>query len=146
VRCAAEQEWCDMIHWPKHSISAVATLLIAIVSTCGPPAVARPQSACARLLMDSAYLDEANAIKFGLQLIKLARASDDARVIAAVEKRITLAVVALTKFGVDSSWDNFDAVESALNDLSSYQIAAHGQADPDVAALLARLRKEHPAR
>jgi hypothetical protein len=115
----------------------IVLLLLSISTSVGE---ANETTGCKHLLADATYLDEANTIAFSLKVIHLAESANDTRVIAVLEQRMNLAVIALQTFGIDSTQANREIIISSLRGLAEYQSQAHGSSDAHLAELLKRLK------
>src|SRR6266853_3734603 len=93
-----------------------------------------------RLLNDLEYLNQANKISLGPQVIQLLNAGNIDAVKSSQERLIRLSVITLKNYGIDSDGENKPIILDSLTKLRDYQVKNSGKVDPDLNTLLDRLR------
>lgn len=93
-----------------------------------------------RVVNDLEYLNQANRISLSIQMIQLANSGNVEAIRSSQEQLIRLSVIVLKNFGIDSNGANKPIILESLNKLRDYQMKTLGRVDPDLGALLDRLR------
>jgi hypothetical protein len=93
-----------------------------------------------RLMNDLEYLNQANRISLGLQIIQLANSGNVDAIRYSQERIIGLSIGNLKGYGVDSDGANKLIILESLVKLRDYQMKNAGKVAPDLNTLLERLQ------